>query len=183
MARILGPKFYTRPTLAVAQELLGKFLVHEKDGKITAKMITEVEAYDGPDDLASHASRGRTERTKIMFEPGGVWYVYFVYGMHYMLNIVVGPKDYPAAVLIRGVEGVSGPARVTKYFQVDKKFNREPAGEGSGLYIEDRGFKVNNKDIVMSQRIGVDYAGPIWSRKKYNFKLTGIPVVPVKTGI
>ena len=169
MTKILGPKFYTGPTLVIAKELLGKFLVRETGkGKIT-KMITEVEAYNGSGDLASHASRGKTDRTKAMFEAGGIWYVYFVYGMHYLLNIVVGPKDYPAAILIRGVEGVNGPARVAKFFGLDKQFYGQPADKGSGLYIADRGVKVDNKDIKTSTRLGVAYAGPVWSKKKFRF--------------
>ncbi len=96
-------KFFDRPTLVVAQDLLGKFLVRKRNGKVITAMITEVEAYDGPKDKASHARHGLTARNTPMFGPAGHWYVYFTYGMHWMLNVVTGAKGYPAAVLIRGV--------------------------------------------------------------------------------
>jgi DNA-3-methyladenine glycosylase len=101
---ILHQKFYSRPTLKVAQELLGCFLVRACRGKIWRAMITETEAYAGEDDLASHASRGRTSRTELMYGQPGHAYVYMIYGMYHCLNIVTEEKDFPAAVLIRGVE-------------------------------------------------------------------------------
>ncbi len=98
---ILKNKFFKRKTLRAAKDLLGKVLVRKYRGKESKLLITEVEAYDGPHDKASHANRGRTERTKPMFEEGGVFYIYFTYGMHWLVNIVTGPKNYPAAILIR----------------------------------------------------------------------------------
>ncbi len=164
---ILDRHFYHRPTLEVAKELLGKFLVIEKGGQRTAHMIREVEAYDGPSDRASHAYRGRTERTKVMFGPGGHWYVYLVYGMHWMLNVVTGPQDYPAAILIRGAGDFGKPAVLTKALGIDKAFNGKPASQQTGLWIEDRG--VQTARIQKTPRIGVDYAGRIWSKKPYRF--------------
>ena len=105
--KVLNKNFFNRPTLIVAKDLLGKYLIRRLNGKIKRFMITEVEAYDGFKDKASHASRGKTVRNAPMFGEAGVWYVYFTYGMHYMLNIVTGKKDYPAAILIRGVGTVS----------------------------------------------------------------------------
>ncbi len=131
-------------------------------------MITEVEAYDGSKDKASHASRGKTERNKAMFGEAGNWYVYFTYGMHWMLNIVTGPKDYPAAILIRGTDKISGPARITKYLKIDKKFNAKPANKKTGLWTEDRGVKINPSMIKRGKRIGVAYAGE-WADKPYRF--------------
>ncbi len=141
------------------------------NGKIIARMITDVEAYDGFRDRASHASRGKTKRNFPMFGEAGRWYVYFTYGMHWMLNIVTREEGYPAAVLIRGVEGTNGPARVTKYFHIDKKLNGKGADKSSGLWIEDRGIKSASwrKKIRRSPRIGVDYAGPVWAKKRYRF--------------
>ena len=128
---ILPPSFYNQSTLKVAQDLLGCFLVILPDGKsptiplsgrahansarrISKFKIVETEAYNGPNDLASHASRGRTARNSVMFGQPGIIYVYFTYGMHYMLNIVTEGKDYPAAVLIRAVEPISHNAyRIT----------------------------------------------------------------------
>jgi DNA-3-methyladenine glycosylase len=138
---IISLSFYDRPTVDVARSLLGKFLVREIDGERIEGMITETEAYDGFEDKASHASRGITERNKPMFGPAGHWYVYLVYGMHWMLNVVTGKEKYPAAVLIRGIKGVSGPARLTKYFKIGKSFNSLSVSEESGLWIEDRGSR------------------------------------------
>ncbi len=189
MRRVLPRAFFNRPTLRVARELLGKFLVRRYRGKIIAAMIIEVEAYDGFRDKASHASRGKTLRNAPMFGEAGRWYVYFTYGMHWMLNVVTREKGHPAAILIRGVSvipassgggsasggkagiqnglAISGPARLTKYFHIDKRLNNAVAGRASGLWIEDRGVRVSK--IRKGPRIGVDYAGPLWAGKRYRF--------------
>mgnify|MGYP001619741508 CR=1 FL=1 len=155
----------------IAKNLLGKFLVRRIGEKEIALMIAEVEVYDGFSDKASHASRGITEKNKIMFDKAGNWYVYFTYGMHWMLNLVVGPENYPAAVLIRGTDKISGPARITKYLKIDGKFNGKSANKKTGLWIEDRGVKIKLSKIKSAKRIGVDYAGPYWSRRKLRFYL------------
>ena len=166
---ILKEKFFERPALAVTKNLLGKYIVRKWRGKIISAMITEVEAYDGLKDKASHASRGMTPRNVVMFGPAGHWYIYFTYGMHWMLNIVTGKEGYPAAVLIRGVEGINGPARVTKFFHIDKKFNGKITDKKNGLWIEGRGIEIKPSRIKKSPRIGVDYAGSIWAKKCYRF--------------
>jgi DNA-3-methyladenine glycosylase len=168
---MLPTAFYTRPTLEVAHDLLGKYLVRRINGKTTAYKIVEVEAYDGPLDRACHAAKGKTPRTKVMFGQGGAFYVYFVYGMWEMLNIVTGPKEYPAAVLIRGVESAIGPGRLTKTLGITRALNGKRVAKTSGLWIEDRGEKVSEDDIKTTARIGVSYAGPIWSQKEYRFIL------------
>ena len=173
--KVLGINFFIKPTLIVAEDLLGKFLVRKKGNRETAYMIVEVEAYDGPEDKASHAHKGATPRTEIMFGEAGHWYVYLVYGMHHMLNIVTGEKEYPAAVLIRGIDGVSGPGRITKTLSVTfEVFDRKKATPETGLWIEDRGVKINKKDIIKTPRIGVEYAGSVWSKKLYRFLLKKI---------
>ncbi len=174
MGRILPQSFYQRSALRVARELLGTFLVRRVGREVFARMITEVEAYDGFEDRASHASRGKTERNAVMFQEGGAWYVYFVYGMHEMLNVVVGEREYPAAVLIRGVEGISGPGRVTKFFGITRALNGCPATRESGLWVEDRGVIVPRSRIKTSPRIGVAYAGPVWAKKPCRFFLRKI---------
>lgn len=172
----LTKSFFIRPTLTVAKELLGKYLVRRRGVKNISLIITEVEAYMGPNDKASHASRGKTERNQAMFDEGGRWYVYFTYGMHWMLNIVTGPKDYPAAVLIRGTDKIRGPGRLTKYLKIDKRFNSRladgkslPGRQAGGLWIEDRGFEIEPAEIIKTPRIGVDYAGPVWAKKPWRF--------------
>jgi DNA-3-methyladenine glycosylase len=176
MRKILPKTFFDRPTLTVAHDLLGKYIVRRNNGKTAALMITEVEAYDGPKDLASHARRGITPRTEVMFGDAGYLYVYFTYGMHWMVNIVTGPKGYPAAILLRGgmrADGtpVNGPARLTKDLAITGAQNRLLASKKNGLWLEDRGIVVKENKILKGKRIGVDYAGPIWTKKPYNFKL------------
>ena len=151
--------------------MLGKQLVRRlADGRIESRMIVETEAYDGERDLACHARAGRTARTEVMYRAGGVWYVYLCYGIHEMLNLVVGPEDWPAAVLIRGVEGAVGPGRVTKTLAIDRKLNgRCATDEESGLWIENRGGRVPRSRIRATSRIGVAYAGPVWASKPWRF--------------
>jgi DNA-3-methyladenine glycosylase len=182
MKKILTKPFFDRPTLTVARELLGKYIVRRYRGKTIPLMITEVEAYDGHLDRASHASRGLTPRTSVMFGEAGNFYVYFTYGIHWLVNVVTGPKGYPAAVLLRAgrlenpktKESViaRGPALLTRYLKIDGKQNGLRAHKKTGLWFEDRGVKPQSKQIIASKRIGVDYAGRIWKNKPYNFKLT-----------
>ena len=169
MRKILEPAFFDRNTLEVAQELLGKYLVRRIEKQEIALIVNEVEAYDGFNDKASHASRGMTPRNKVMFGAAGYFYLYFVYGVHWMLNIVTGPKNYPAALLIRGAGDINGPARLTKKLQIDRKFNQVIALPKTGLWFEDRGIIIENREIIATVRIGVDYAGPIWAKKPYRF--------------
>lgn len=169
MSGALSSFFFKKPTLQVARNLLGKALVRKWRGKLIKGIITETEAYCGPEDKASHASRGRTKRTEVMFGEPGTIYVYLIYGMHYCLNIVTGKKDYPAAVLIRGVlvgeKKLNGPGKVCKYFHIDKILNGTMLGKSSNLWIE-KGIKAKN--IRTGRRIGVDYAGR-WAKKPWRF--------------
>lgn len=159
MKKVLGPDFFDRPTLLVAKELIGKYLVRKAGNKTVALMIVETEGYDGFKDQASHAHRGQTPRNTPMFDGPGTIYIYFTYGMHWMLNLVCGKKEYPAAVLIRGVEGVVGPARLTKFLKIDKSLNHKPLGKKAGLWIEDRGVIIRPRDVAATPRIGIGYAG------------------------
>lgn len=175
MFRIVKAKaLRSRNTVAVARRLLGKFLVRATPHGVLAAMITEVEAYDGERDRACHARNGRTARNAVMYGPGGAWYVYLCYGVHEMLNLVTGPRDYPAAVLIRGLEGANGPGRVTKGLRIDRRLNGAPAERTSGLWIEDRGVRVPRGAIKATPRIGVDYAGPVWAKKPWRFVLADV---------
>lgn len=167
---VLSKDFFKRPTVTVARELLGKYLVCERNGKRIALRIIETEAYDGSHDLACHASKGRTSRTDVMFGPAGVWYVYLIYGMYDMLNIVTGDREYPAAVLIRGVERYDGPGKLTKALDITRKLNSLPATKKSGLWIEDRGERVSKRDIITGSRVGVAYAKE-YAHKPWRFSL------------
>ncbi|MBI4085032.1 MAG: DNA-3-methyladenine glycosylase [Candidatus Liptonbacteria bacterium] len=184
----LTEKFFDRPTLAVAKDILGKFIVRKWRGKEIALMVTEVEAYDGHKDRASHASRGMTGRNRPMFGKPGHWYVYFTYGMHWLINIVTREAGYPAAVLIRGGLGkgkngevikLNGPARLAKFLKVGGKFSGLPSSEKTGLWLEDRrssrglspegGIKIPASKIKKGPRVGVAYAGPYWAKRHWRF--------------
>jgi DNA-3-methyladenine glycosylase len=164
----LPRNFYNQPTLRVAQNLLGTFLIRKIGKKKIVGKIVETEAYIGFKDKASHASRGKTKRTAIMFGRPGRAYVYMIYGMYCCLNIVTEREHCPAAVLIRAVEPVtmrrathikpSGPGKVCQYFKIDKKMNNQDLC-GRRLWLEDRGQLILRKNIVKAKRVGVDYAG------------------------
>jgi len=173
MQRILQRSDFHGPVQDIARGLLGMYLVRKVDGVTTKYRIVEVEAYDGEQDLACHASKGRTKRTEVMYGPAGNWYVYLVYGMHWMLNIVTGDEGYPAAVLIRGVEDISGPGRVTKKLSIDGALNGLPADGQTGLWIEDAGVRIKDEDITATPRIGVEYAKE-WARKPWRFVLGAV---------
>jgi DNA-3-methyladenine glycosylase len=170
----LPTSFYARPTQQVARSLLGKYLVRETAAGLLAGRIVEVEAYVGPEDRASHASRGRTERTEVMFGPPGLAYVYMIYGMYHCLNVVTERIDYPAAVLIRAVEHeaglADGPGRVCRLFEIDRRLNYHDLTSGKALWIEDRGGHIRHNQIGAFPRIGVAYAGP-WAAKPWRLRL------------
>lgn len=166
MGKILSLKFFDQPTLKIAENLLGKTLACDIDGKILKGVITETEAYIGEDDLACHAAKGRTKRTEILYQDPGTLYVYMIYGMYYCLNIVTEKKDFPSAVLIRAVkiDGVDynrsdGPGKLCKLLKIDKRLNGLKLGRKNGIWIEDNGMEIGKNDIIKSPRIGVDYAG------------------------
>jgi DNA-3-methyladenine glycosylase len=172
MARVIKPQeLQHKGTVALARWLLGKVLVRSTAKGRTRHVITEVEAYDGERDLVCHASKGRTKRTEVMYKSGGVWYVYLCYGMHEMLNLVTGPENYPAAVLIRGLKGIAGPGRLTRHLAIGRRLNGRPARPGSGLHLEDDGREIPRRSVMAGPRIGVSYAGPVWARKPWRFWL------------
>jgi|SRR5690554_1263848 len=170
---ILTQDFFARPAPDVAPDLLGKYLIRSINGTEIVTVITETEAYEGREDLACHASKGRTRRTEVLFGQPGRFYVYLIYGIHQMLNVVTNVEEAPSAVLIRAVDQVSGPGRLTRALEVGKDLNGLPAQRSSGLWFEDRGIRIPQNDIQRSARIGVDYAGPIWAKKPWRFQATG----------
>lgn len=168
----LDRQFYTRDVLEVAPDLLGKtMLVRNVDGQIGRFVITETEAYRGTEDKACHASRGRTPRTEIMFHEGGRLYVYFVYGMYWMLNIVTAGEENPQAVLIRGLENCTGPGRVTKRLGIDRSFYGEDLVTSERIWIEGGGIV---PVFRTGPRIGIEYAGEYWKTKPWRFYLADI---------
>lgn len=174
----LSRTFFERDTLKVARELLGKTLVCRTGGKIFRARITETEAYCGPNDKASHASKGRTFRTLPMFGPPGVLYIYLIYGMYHCLNIVTEREGYPAAVLIRGLEPMSkklksadlnGPGKLCRALGIDRALNGADSITNNKLWIETAPV-ISPALIQSGRRVGVDYAGA-WKRKPWRFFL------------
>ena len=172
---LLNQNFYNRPTLEVARDLLGKKLVRRMDGVELSGIIVETEAYCGSGDSACHAHRGRTERNAVMFGPPGRAYVYFTYGMHYLLNLVTEEEGNPSAVLIRAIKAVSGleemearrkrrgkeltngPAKLCQALGIDKTFNGWDVTRGNQLWVENYQY-ANPLTISSTPRIGIDYA-------------------------
>ena len=159
---------YAVDAVTAAKMLLGKWLCRRlPDGRVLKARIVETEAYCGEEDTACHAHRGKTERNAPMYEQGSIAYIYLCYGMHNLLNVVTGTKDYPEAVLIRGVEGHIGPGRVTKFLQIDRTLNREPLVTSSRLWIEDDGVKPPR--FKSTPRIGIAYATKRDQQRKWRF--------------
>jgi DNA-3-methyladenine glycosylase len=165
----LSQDFYIRDVIDVARELPGKYLVVRLPDETFGRFqITDVEAYRGTEDEACHACRGRTNRTEIMFHEGGKLYVYLVYGMYWMLNIVTGRENDPQAVLIRGVENFQGPGRLTRSFGIDRAYYGEDLVLSERIWVEDAGvFPV----IKTGTRIGIDYAGEYWKTRPWRYFL------------
>jgi len=190
---VLPCAFFERPVLEVARELLGAHLVRTLGrGRRIVGRIVEVEAYDGPEDRACHASHGRTARTDVMYGAAGRAYVYFVYGMHHCLNVVTGPEGYPSAVLIRAAEPLagaewmddgrarpakiaSGPGRLTRAFHIGLSLNRADLCSEGALVLE-AGEPVPDRDVARGSRIGVEYAGA-WARKLWRFGVRDSPAL------
>jgi DNA-3-methyladenine glycosylase len=171
---VLNREYFARPTVEVARSLIGKYLVRENGrGRIAGKII-EVEAYVGPQDKACHASKGRTKRTEVLFGPPGMSYVYLIYGMYHLLNVVTEREEFPAAVLIRAIEIggrlIDGPGRLCRALNIDLNLNRYDLSIGRSLWLEDRLVRVKSGDVGAYPRIGVDYAGE-WAKKPWRFRL------------
>lgn len=197
MSRRLDRSFFARDTVTVARDLLGRVLVHEAEGRRVAGRIVETEAYTGRDDMASHAHRGKTPRNAVMFGPVGVSYVYFIYGMYWLLNVVARPAgaDYPAAVLLRALEPLeglewmaarrpgrpqrewtSGPGRLTVALGIDGSLNGvDMTAPDSPLFFEE-GQPVPGEQVQSGARIGVNVPEP-WKSKPWRFWVAGNPYV------
>ncbi|MCK5135648.1 MAG: DNA-3-methyladenine glycosylase [Bacteroidales bacterium] len=160
-------EFYRRDVLEVAPLLLGQHLVRiYPDGSRAIYVITETEAYRGGEDRACHASKGRTPRTEVMFGDGGWLYIYLIYGMYWMLNVVTCREDIPQAVLIRGLREASGPGRLTRLIQVDQTFYGEDLVSSDRIWVEESGIC---PEYTTGPRIGIDYAGEPWKDMPWRF--------------
>jgi DNA-3-methyladenine glycosylase len=175
--RRLGRSFFARDTQQVARELLGKILARRWRGVWLSGRIVEVESYVGADDLACHAAKGRTARTETLYGPPGRAYVYLIYGMYQMMNVVTERSDFPAAVLIRALEPLNGleqmrrfrrpatdrnltngPGKLTRALRIDRQLNREDLTTSARLSIWDDGQVLADREIMVGPRIGIDYA-------------------------
>lgn len=172
----LNREFFARGPEIVAKELLGKLLVRKIGKKILVGKIVETEAYLGFGDTASHSHKGQTKRNEVMFGKAGVAYIYFTYGMHWLLNIITEEEGAPSGVLIRALEPLidskletqnskiaSGPARLTKWMQIDGTLNKEDITKSKELFVTDefkdfKSEKIGDSKIVSRPRVGVDYA-------------------------
>jgi DNA-3-methyladenine glycosylase len=183
MRRKIPRSFYAREdTLLVARELIGMHLVHDGGGAVRIGRIVETEAYMGPEDLAAHSSRGRTQRTEIMFGPPGHAYVYFIYGFWNCMNIVTAAKGVPHAVLLRALEPVAGisdktwgPGLLCRAMGIDRTFNGTDLC-GDRLWLERPPAPASPIRIGRSPRIGVEYAGR-WAKRPWRFFDRGSPYV------
>lgn len=184
----LDPAFFDRPPLPVARELLGCRLVRVLAGQRLAGIITETEAYDGEEDLACHARAGLTPRTRVMFGPPGHLYVYFTYGIHWLLNFVTGPGSHPSAVLLRGLvvtEGqaqvgrlrsqrppsqwTDGPAKITQAFAIDGRLNGQwMYAPDSPVWVE-AGQPVPDEQVSAGPRVGINTVPEPWKSKPWRF--------------
>lgn len=186
---ILNKAFYEIGTLKVARALIGKKLVRQIGNRQLSGMIVETEAYCGRKDSACHAHRGKTNRNSVMFGPPGHAYVYFTYGMHYLLNMVTEAEGNPCAVLIRAilpVEGLeemearrtrkgreltNGPAKLCQALGIDKSFNGWDLTAGNELWVEEY-KKIPTKIITATPRIGIDYATEKHRNALWRFVIT-----------
>ena len=198
----LKSNFYQQNTFKLAKALLGQFIIRKIGKKILIGKIVETEAYYGLDDLASHASRGKTERTKIMFGQPGTAYIYLIYGMYHCFNIVTEAKEFPAAILIRAAEPsfalwaadgrplnlrqeTNGPGKLCRAFKIDKKLNGENLITSKKLYLAENLRSTSaealkeRRQIKNAKRIGVDYAGK-YKDKLWRFYLKDNPFVSKK---
>ena len=192
---VFSPVFFERPVLLVARDLLGAQLIRIQNGVRLSGTIIEAEAYDGEQDLACHARSGHTPRNEVMYGPAGHAYIYFTYGMHWMMNVVTGETGYPAAVLLRGLlptEGLdiiasqrkgqsdklwcNGPAKLTRAFSIDGLFNRADLCDPFGDLRLEIGAKIPEDNVEKTPRIGIQNTPEPWRSLPWRFlvKQSGI---------
>ncbi|QMU99204.1 DNA-3-methyladenine glycosylase [Borrelia sp. A-FGy1] len=179
----MNREFFIRDAVVVAKSLLGHFLVRKINGEEIIVKIVETEAYMGTIDRACHAYRGKkTNRTSAMYSIGGYAYIYMIYGMYYMLNVVSSDENNPHSVLIRAVEPIlpllkgnfmvtNGPGKLTRYLNVDLRFNKVDLIGNSDLFLMNK--LTFDFEVVCSKRINIDYAGEEYANKLWRFYIKG----------
>jgi DNA-3-methyladenine glycosylase len=181
MSARLGFAFFEQTAIRLSARLPGTILVKRVGRHLRRARIVEVEAYCGPKDLASHSSKGRTARTEVMFGPAGRAYVYFIYGMYWMFNVVAGRTGHAHAVLIRAAEpldgwdaDLTGPGKLARAFRITRTHNGIDLTRDDFHFETDPGYRPR---VLRSPRIGVDYAGA-WKDKHYRFVDVRNPIAP-----
>lgn len=163
----LEEAFFHRDCLEVAPDLIGKVIVRQlPDGTQLRERIAETEAYRGTEDLACHASKGKTPRNSILWRESGTVYIYLCYGVHCLMNVITGEKGQPQGVLLRAGVLHAGPGRLTKALQIDRSLNGGSFTDGGALWIEDDGYVCSSHTDV---RVGIDYAGEIWKHMPWRW--------------
>ncbi len=184
MPQRLPTEFYDRPALKVARDLLGQVLVLSEGGRTLRGRIVETEAYVGEHDLACHAAKGRTARTDVLYGPPGISYVYLIYGMYHLFNVVTLAEGTAAAVLVRGLEPLEGfdenartdgPGKLCRAMGITLRHNRRDLVGSDSLWLEE-GRPVASSKVMRGPRIGVDYAGE-WAAKPYRLWVKDNPHV------
>ncbi|MDE2144544.1 MAG: DNA-3-methyladenine glycosylase [Patescibacteria group bacterium] len=180
-------KVYGERAVKVGKDLLGKFIVRKRGSKTLIGEITEVEVYVGPKDRAAHSFGGRiTPRNSVMYMRGGTAYVYFIYGMHWQMNVIVGGKDEPWGVLLRALQTppagkvAVGPGKLARYLRLNKSFNGIDLVSSKKLWLEDRRVRIKKKSVVSAGRVGIDYAGTYWKNKRWRFYIKNSEHVSLK---
>ena len=189
----LPRSFFAKNTVSVARALIGSRLIRVEDGVQISGIISETEAYRGEDDLACHARAGRTPRTAVMYGHPGHAYVYFTYGMHWLLNFVTEPEGYPAAVLIRGIQPVEGadiiskrrkghpparwtdgPAKLCQALNIDRRFNRlDICAPGAPIRVEP-GEPTPDSCVTIGPRVGLNNVPEPWKSIRWHFRLNSL---------
>jgi DNA-3-methyladenine glycosylase len=184
----IGRDFYARGAVVVARELLGQRLVRLEGGRRISGLITEAEAYSGEEDLACHARAGLTPRTQVMYGPPGHAYVYFTYGMHWMLNFVVEPEGRPAAVLIRSIrpeEGVEliaarrngqppahwtdGPGKICQALDIDAHLNGIDLCSPDAVLFVEQGESIPDSRVTITPRVGLNTVPEPWKSMPWRY--------------
>ncbi len=187
--------FFTRPTLQVARNLLGTLLVRLEHGQRIAGYIIEAEAYRGEEDLGCHARAGLTPRTQVLYGPPGHAYVYFTYGMHWMLNFVTEAEGFPAAVLIRGLwptEGLEiiasrrkgqprqlwtdGPGKICQALGIDREFNGADLCAPESMLFVERGIPISESSVTIGPRVGLNNVPEPWKSIPWRYRVSNGPV-------
>ena len=184
----LTHQFFDRPALRVARELLGMRLVRLENGQRIAGTIIETEAYRGEEDLGCHCRAGRTPRTQVLYGPPGHAYVYFTYGMHWMLNFVAEPRDFPAAILIRAIqpcEGLEiiagrrgkqprknwtdGPGKICQALNIDQRFNSADLCAANATLFVEQGQPISDSNVTIGPRVGLNNVPEPWKSVPWRF--------------